>query len=319
MNVSRIRTAAILVAEMAPEHAQRLLALLTPAASSLLVRAVGELGEVPIAEREAAVARLVQDLARPSLPTGRSDLSPVSPAERAGEVFDPATRANSGNCGAGVDVSLDGETTELLAAALERERPQVIAAVLSRWSPAMAARVLRELCEDLRSDVLDRIGRLNPIASDVHGLLTTALEQSVLERRDERDRRDQGAAVVNAILAATPSHDGEELEHATVGDVRTRVQMAFADLAQLDDTALAAVLAAVSPQLVQVALMDAEPSFVDRARRLAPAVGKLPGHQGPLLLGDIARAQQALADEAARMIDNSDVVLVSGGRLSAAA
>ena len=83
--------------------------------------------------------------------------------------------------------------------------------------------------------------------------------------------------------------------------------------------ASAAVLAAVSPQLVQVALMDAEPSFVDRARRLAPAVGKLPGHQGPLLLGDIARAQQALADEAARLIDNSDVVLVSGGRLSAAA
>jgi hypothetical protein len=104
--------------------------------------------------------------------------------------------------------------------------------------------------------------------------------------------------------APAGAEGGEAPKTLSAGD--EELELAFDDLAQLDDPSLAEVLRSADPQVVLLALTGASPDLVGRIRRRLPsreakALKRKLEQIGPVRLRDVEHAQQQLARLASRL------------------
>ena len=122
-------------------------------------------------------------------------------------------------------------------------------------------------------------------------------------RRGPRDDRPPSA------LAPGPAAEPQEI--------------AFDDLAQLDDGGLATVLRAADPQVILLALAGANEALVQRILRQLPArearsLQRRLRDLGPLRLADVEHAQRCIGQLAAQLATRGLIQLRDGGRFAVA-
>jgi len=331
-SASNLRKAAILVASLDQPTAESVLAQMEPEQAEQVRRAILHLGEVDPLEQDRAIEEFfrvgpLQPLKDPPGIELDGDLvrrlaiprpEPVSPPLDEPEPRDPPFRF------------LHEAEFETLAPFLKREHPQTIAVVVSHLPPTRAAEVLAELPTTLQVDVIRRLVDLDKADPRVLREVERGLETWLSEQNRHSRRRAAGLAAVSDILAAASGGTRRRIltnltrhDRSLAGRLRPN-RFRFAELMQLDDETVAAVLRAADPELLVLALAGASAEWVGRfTRRLPSDAGRRLTrgltHLGPTRLADVEEAQQALADLAGDMEAEGRISLTPHNHISVAA
>ena len=241
-----------------------------------------------------------------------------------------------------------------LAPYLERERPQTIAVVVSHLLPVRAAELLAALPEATQAEVAGRLVELDQADPEVIRELERGLETWLAEHVQTKRRRSAGLAALEGIVAAADDrarnrilgnlqrHDYQLAKRLGAGPqqppadrsrrraappapqptAREPVRWRFADVERLDGTDWLALLHRADTEVVVLALAGAAAQLVERVLAQLPAheanaLRYAVDHLGPTRLSDVERAQQALADTAARL-DAAEQLSSAHRRLSLA-
>lgn len=346
---STIRKAAVLVRSLDAESVAALLARLSPAEAKAVRQAVRELDAVSDEERLQIAAELrgqrfsdapPQTAAPPDSEAGVDVLfsggyeppaAASAPTEIMASVTAPAPRLGA----------LSQADPEALLAYLKLEQPSTIAVVLSCLPPDRAADVLSRLPEDLQDRAVNRLSEMGDIDPDSLDVIAAELESWIAQHTQDRRRRDDRRATLQAILDASPAtargrladqlaarwpelkpakppapKPAERPTPATIELPRRptappkpapRPALPFTEVEKLSGAELAAVFARVDRGTLLVALFGASDQLLARLREITTtkqmrALEQSINRLGPVRLSDVAHAQRAVGEAAAERV-----------------
>lgn len=208
---------------------------------------------------------------------------------------------------------LHAARSEKITPFLAGEHPQTIAVVVSHLPDDRAAAVLSQLDGALQADVVRRLTDLDQANPEVLREVEVALESRMLEHALAERRQDTGLVWVTRILdAAEPPLRRGILSNLARHDrnLAERIcpqQFQFNDLGNLDESALATVLASAGVEVARLALAGAESELVDRilASLTAPEAKKMRRmieRIGPVRLSDVEEAQREIVRVARQLV-----------------
>lgn len=310
-----IRKAAVLVASLSRQAADRLLDQMDPQQAKAVRQAVLEMGPIDPDEQRRIVDeffRLRPMVPRPHSPgielDGRlAERLSWGPPRYAREEAAPSTASDGPPFR-----FLHDAGGEKLARLLESERPQTVALVVAHLPPQQAANVLARLTPALQVDVVRRLVDLEEpepdILREVERVLESRFSKQVLMQR----RRVAGLAAVAEILEASEGQVGMQvLDNLALHDRRLAerlrpVRLDFDDLARLPDPTLATIFPAAEPPLAVLALVGAPPALLERVlQALSESQAKSVRRQlhdlGPTRLRDVEEARRRIAELAQRL------------------
>jgi len=309
-----LRKAAILVSSLDRRAADLVLEQIDPAAARLVRQAVLEMERIDEKEQERVIEEFCRrgPAARESFPAG-IELD----GSLAGKLARPAAAPATEQTGPSVPAAppfrfLRDAEAEKLVKVLATERPQVIALVLSHLSPEQAGKVLVRLPPALQVDVVRRLMDLEETAPDILREVERGLQTRLSEQVRMQRRRVAGLAAVAGILGSAEQPVSMQiLENLAAYDrpLADRLcprRFEFADLLELDDGTLVAVLEAADAELLVLALVGAAPEWIDRLVKHLPegearAIRHRLDHFGPIRLSDVEEARAELAGLARRL------------------
>ncbi len=313
---ANLRRAAILMASLDGPAADRVLEQLPEEDAARVRRMMVELDEIDHHEQQQVIGEFVRS--RPNVPATPR----YSPAAAHGVELEAglarrlsldAYAAKPPNSSPQPFRFLHHAQSDTISPVLSGEHPQTIALVVSHLPDERAASLLATLDGPLQADVLRRLMSLDQADPEILLEVERGLESRLREQSQVERRRDAGLASIarmlesaapnvrRAILANLATHDRHLAGRLRSPSVR------FEDLQELDDEALAAVLAAAEPEVARLALAGASPALVDRVlAQLQPAearkVRRLIERLGPTRLSDVEEAQAELARIAHSMV-----------------
>ncbi|MCH8504015.1 MAG: flagellar motor switch protein FliG [Ectothiorhodospiraceae bacterium] len=216
---------------------------------------------------------------------------------------------------------LDGKT---VAEMLRLEHPQIIAIVLAYLDSDHAAEVLAELPERTRHDILMRVATLG-------GIQPAALQEldEIMERQFSGKQRIKSSSIGGLQAAANilnyldSSVESPLMEHVAETDqeLSEKIQelmFTFADLNDVDDRSIQALLREISAELLVLALKGADYSLKDKflknlSRRAAEMLQDDLEARGPVRVSEVEQAQKEILSVAKRMSDEGTISLGGGG------
>lgn len=325
-----LRKAAILVASLDRETADRLVAEMPPAELERLYAEIAQLGTIDAAEQRTVIDEFFRG--RPS-PLDNGDTLELSAAvERQLAVSSSEARVEP-TVSAPSFEPLRATDAATLAQILSEERPQIVALVMAQLAPLQAADVLNRLAPPMQVDVMRRLSDLDePDAitlCEVERVLAGRLAHAVRDRQ----RRATGLAALDSILQSADSATARQLLANLVRHDRhlaARLQrdeppaapppssavsptpMSYAEFMDLDERSIRTVMQSADREIVLLALAGSTATFVSRvatvlgpagARQLEQAIETL----GPLLLSDLTEAQHELARLATDLLDEGAI------------
>jgi flagellar motor switch protein FliG len=200
----QLRKAAILVASLDDELADRMLADLSSDDAQAVRIAVARLDSIDPEEQSDIVAQFRRSthLSAPRSTEGvELDASLLARIEQHGtdawetSVVEPPARWET----------LTEAETATIVDALSREHPQTVAVVVSRMEHAVAAQILSQLSPQLQTEVLGRLAELDPADQQSIQVVESHLAQWIQRQRDRKQRLAAGVELVGRILQNTPT------------------------------------------------------------------------------------------------------------------
>lgn len=294
----QLRKAAVLIAALDADGADAVLDRIPADEAAQIRRTLIELPDVAAAE-EAAV---IGDFFR----AGGVEAEPADDDV----VYEPSTHATI-NENAPFHF-LHHVAVEDLGELLAGERPQTAAVVISHLPADQAALAVAALPDELQSEVVRRLARLDETDPEVLREVETALERRFRSRFPHGARRAAGVGAVRRIMdEASPEMRRQWLTSLATQDPRlaanlTQPTFTFADLLHLSDGSWRLLLSTVGTETTIAALAGAEPEFAAEvarrlprsdARRFQLAIDTL----GPTRLSDLDAAQETLVRTAREM------------------
>ncbi|TFI59652.1 flagellar motor switch protein FliG [Sphingomonas parva] len=208
----------------------------------------------------------------------------------------------------------------VLAAYLKNEYPQTVAVILSKLSSDHAARVLSELPQELGTDVIMRMLRMDTVQKEVIQEVEQTLRtefMSNLSRSQRRDPHESMAEIFNALDRASEEAMLAALdERAPESAERIRALMfTFDDLANLLPAAISAIVRSADKREMALALKGApEPMkqlfFSTMTERAAKLLREEMAAMGPVRARDCEEAQSAMVRLAKSLADRGEIMLV---------
>ncbi len=212
-----------------------------------------------------------------------------------------------------------------VAELIRLEHPQIIAIILSYLEADQSAEVLMSLPERMRSDVLLRIATLD-------GIQPTALQElnEIMEKQFSGNATGslkssnvggiKSAANILNFLDSSRQKDLTDKIKEADGALAQKIEdqmFVFADLVELDDRGIQALLREVSSDSLIVALKGADEAmkekiFKNMSKRAAEMLRDDLEARGPVKLSDVEKAQKEILVVARRMADAGELVL--GGK-----
>jgi flagellar motor switch protein FliG len=322
-SIPGFRKAAILIANLDREEAERLLARVKPAQAKQIRATAAALGPIDPAEQQQVLEEFfrIEPLLAVRQPAGLGIHERIPRSSKTA-----APRGPDDDQGVELAISsqpfhfLQDAETEKLVRALLCERPQTIALVLSHLPPQHAGAVLARLEPSLQVDVVHRLVDLEEtdpeILHEVEQALQTRLSQQVRMQR----RRVAGiSAVANILRCSAPQAGSAILQNLSRGDQALAEKLGpgrleFDDLADLDSAAWATLLRTADSEIAMLALVGATPELIDLAlERLPPGEARIVrgqlDHPGPIRLRDVEQARQELANLARRLVTEGRIAL----------
>ena len=207
---AKLRRVAILVASLDEQLAQRLLANLPRREATAIQQLAEQLQDVDDIEHREVVADFRKEF---SAPTEHSMTSPQTKLDGVEldesllarlddeETFSMTTRPTPTKSPWDALSEVDMESLGRLLAA---EQPQTIAVVLAKIDAARAAGLLSHLAPMLQTEVLVRLGNLDPTDDHAVEVVGSQLAQWIASQRLRRERSAAGRELVQQILHKTP-------------------------------------------------------------------------------------------------------------------
>ncbi|HEY0043606.1 MAG TPA: flagellar motor switch protein FliG [Allosphingosinicella sp.] len=215
---------------------------------------------------------------------------------------------------------LSNVNESVLAAYLKNEYPQTVAVILSKLSSDHAARVLSELPQELSTDVILRMLRMDTVQKEVIVEVEQTLRSefmSNLSRSQRRDPHESMAEIFNALDRSSEEVMLSALdEKAPEAAERIRALMfTFDDLANLLPAAISAIVRNADKRDMALALKGApEPMkqlfFSTMTERAAKLMREEMSAMGPVRARDCEEAQTTMVRLAKSLADRGEIMLV---------
>lgn len=207
---------------------------------------------------------------------------------------------------------------------IKNEHPQIIAIVLIYLENEHAAQVLKFLPEELRSDIIMRIAKLD----GVHPSALSELD-ALMDRRVDVDSEVKlaniggykvAASILNGVPPNVESSIFEKLGQIDA-DLTQRIQdqmFIFENLLQLDDRGMQILLREISSDALVVALRGTsidmqEKVFKNMSKRAAEMLRDDLETRGPVRLAEVEEAQKNILTVARKLSEEGQIMLGSGG------
>jgi flagellar motor switch protein FliG len=331
-----LRKAAVLIATLDDQAAETLLDLIGREQSLRVRRMLAELAPVSLDERSLVIQEFMHagvtgsaglqdsggvemdDSLAAKIALADSLASADEPAE------EPADGALAQPGGAPAEHSpfsfLLAATPEVLGDLLAGEHAQTICLVLSHLPSVKVAEALQQLSAAQRSEVLERLGRLQATDESVAAEIAQQLQRQFHRRIREPGRPSVKRAAGHKVpesrrgpAVARPQPLGPSPKPVAKDAAKTAAPresqpaFEFDDLSALTDQSLAMVFRRADPRVSLVALTGACPSLFDRIQRQLPwrearELRRQIERLGPVRLSDVEHAQSKLAETAATLI-----------------
>ena len=208
--------------------------------------------------------------------------------------------------------------------AIEGEHPQVIAVVLSILDHDVAATLIKMFPEEVRSDIIARIGSLDGVQPSALARLEELLKSQFLQRNNLSKTPFGGVEAAAKIL----NFSGSEVETSILKSVEARDQklaeaieenmVTFMDLDGMDNKSLQTLIRELDNELLIPALKGAEESIKEiflenmseRARELFEDDLEA---MGPIRVSEVDKAQKEIMRIARRLSGEGEIMLSGGG------
>lgn len=325
--------AAVLVLAIGPEAATQALRCMSPEAITDLARAVTELEAKPVGAEvvDAVLAEFSSALEErsASLEVGAEQLqglleSAVGRNESARIIGELDRERRSANPFADFANFNADEIDQLL----QGELPQVKALVLSHVGPEVAAQCVSRLPDEVRTDVLIRMARIEEVPPELALEVSAALGMPRNTRRqkassgqsDEGDRLRTVASVINVL--EEQGERGAEIERIRIKDEGLAEaiegkKLVIDDVVLLDNPAIQRVLSQVQSRTLALALKAADPEVEAKllgnlSKRARETVAEEKELLGPQPLSEVQNAQQEVVDAMQELINSGEIELRRG-------
>ncbi len=322
-NLTGPQKAAVLVLALGEELGAKLLAALDLEEVKELSRTVSALGRVDAALVERVLGDFDRELGSDAGVSGGLEateklLARFLEKERVeaimGQIRGPAGRTVWDKLGKVDEASLAGF--------LANEHPQTVALVLTRIEPAHAARVLAKLPDDLATEVVARMLRVDRVQSDVLADVERTLNAELVGNLCRPDRRDAYAAMAEIfnnfdratetrLLARLEERDKEAAERVKA------LMFTFDDLTRLDSAGVQLLIRNAGNARIAMALKGASEQiktlfFSNMSERAGKILREDMQAMGPVRLRDVEEAQQFLVNMAKELAAAGEIFLATG-------
>jgi flagellar motor switch protein FliG len=214
----------------------------------------------------------------------------------------------------------------MVATLLEHEHPQTVALILSTQQTDHTGRILSHIPEDLRSDIIYRIARIDRISDDVITQIEYALQREIGVVVG-KDRQHFGGIdkVVDILGKMDKGVDRnilirmEETDQDMAETIRKKM-FTFHDLAGIDDMAMQRILKEINTDTLTLSLKTAsnelkEKIFSNISNRAVEMILEDLELMGPKKLSEVEYVQQTIVKIALRLEAQGELVLPGrGGR-----
>ena len=208
--------------------------------------------------------------------------------------------------------------------AIEAEHPQVIAVVLSILDHDVAGDLIKMFPEEVRSDIIARIGSLKGIQASALARLEEVLKLQFLQRNNTSKTPFGGVEAAAKIL----NFSGSEIETSILKSVEAQDQklaeaieenmVTFTDLDSMDNKSLQTLIRELDNELLIPALKGADESIKEmflenmseRARELFEDDLEA---MGPIRVSEVDKAQKEIMRIARRLSGEGEIMLSGGG------
>lgn len=218
---------------------------------------------------------------------------------------------------------LESLSPEMLVNFISKEHPQTIALILANVSNEVAGKVVKLLPEEIQSEVIIRIAKLDSVSSDIVSEVQEILAEQ-LASVGEAGVKPQGgteaaAEILNQVDRKTEQailEKIEEEEEELAEEIRQSMFI-FEDLIELDDRSIRALLKEIGNEELLLAMKTASDSLKDRifgnlSQRAAEMLREDMEVMGPVKLVEVEQAQQMIIRTARRLEEEGKIVM--GGK-----
>lgn len=228
-----------------------------------------------------------------------------------------------------IDVSSDGPAYRrlppaILSRLLEKEHPQTIAVVLSQLDPERAAEAIVELPDELRADVLSRVGHLEFVPEQILGEIDAEFRGHLSSMKNDSRRKVDGKDAAAAILKRLGQDTSQQLlEFMSANDapMAERLQQSlftFADLIRMDARGMQQLLKEVPTDQLVLALKTSseelrEKIFASLSSRAAEMLREDLALLGPTKIADVEAAQRSIVETALNLERDGRVTIARDG------
>jgi flagellar motor switch protein FliG len=318
---SGLQRAAMLMLALGQEHGAAIWEQLSVDEIKELSSAIAQLGRVPancVEHLLIAFSGEVSSMAslHGSYETTERLLKGVLPTDKVKDIMEDIR----GPSGRTMWDKLSNVNESVLAAYLKNEYPQTVAVILSKLSSDHAARVLSELPQELSTDVILRMLRMDTVQKEVIQEVEQTLRtefMSNLSRSQRRDPHESMAEIFNALdRSSEEAMLGALDEKAPEAAERIRALMfTFDDLANLLPAAISAIVRNADKRDMALALKGApEPMkqlfFSTMTERAAKLMREEMSSMGPVRARDCEEAQTTMVRLAKSLADRGEIMLV---------
>lgn len=211
-----------------------------------------------------------------------------------------------------------------IAEVIRFEHPQIQSIVIAYLDGDLAAEVLSFLPEEARLDIVVRVARLETVSPEALNELNDVLEKQLSGGSSQQKRKIGGFKVAADIMTSLDTAvETEIMEGLSEIDeeLSTQIQdmmFVFANLNDVDDRGIQALLREVSTEVLVIALKGADEElknkiFSNMSSRAADLLRDDLEAMGPMKLSDVENAQKEILTIARRMAEAGDIVLGGSG------
>lgn len=325
-SLSGTQRAAILLMSLGEKHAASILRHMDPREVHKVGTAMSSLGNISSEQVEQVLTEFL-DSARSKnmMNVGKDEyvtkvLHQALGAERAEGMIN---RVLEGRNAKGLE-SLKWMGPETIVEIVCDEHPQIISIVLSQLEPDAAASVLAGLDDEVRTDVLLRVARMEEIHPSALEELDRVLARQVGERTTVKSPRIGGAKKVADILNNLDTAEESALTKRLVeldealGQEIQELMFVFDNLKDIDGRGIQSLLREVSGDTLVVALKGADDVLKDKifsnmSKRAAEMMRDDMETKGPVKLSEVKEAQKEILQVAQRMIEAGEIMISGKG------
>ncbi|MBI9073632.1 MAG: flagellar motor switch protein FliG [Melioribacteraceae bacterium] len=223
----------------------------------------------------------------------------------------------------GFDVLKKADSVQLVNF-LNKEHPQTIALILSHLNPDQTADAIKELPDDLRSDVAYRIATLGKIAPQTLKQIERVVDDLAGFSINQTTQKLGGTKTLAGILNRTPVGVSKEIiaeileKDEDVAYEIKRLMFLFEDIIHIQDKDIQRILKEVDRKDLAFSLKVSEENVRDKvfrnmSERAADLLKEELQFMGPVKLKEVEGAQARVVDVIKRLEEQEEITINMGG------